>query len=71
MDSPAPAPDLKGDFSALSVVDFYVVPHCGNFPFKRATAKIIREYSDKLDLRPISNNQVVVVNGNKSETLSV
>jgi dipeptidase E len=71
MDSIAPAPDLKGDFSALSVVDFYVVPHCGNFPFKRATAKIIREYSDKLDLRPINNNQVVVVDGNKSETLSV
>jgi dipeptidase E len=70
MDKPTVAPDLQGDFSALSVVDFCVVPHCTNFPFKKAAEKILNTYSDKLDLRPISNNQAVVVNDDKVETVT-
>ena len=38
MDSPAAAPELNDDFTALSVVDFCIVPHCTNFPFKKAAA---------------------------------
>ncbi|GHS85040.1 putative peptidase Lmo0363 [Bacteroidia bacterium] len=71
MDNPKAAPDLNGDFSALSVLDFYIVPHCTNFPFKKATEKIVATYSETLDLRLISNNQVIVVNGDKVETLTV
>jgi dipeptidase E len=70
MDNPAVAKDLNGDFSALSIIDFHIVPHCTNFPFKKAAEKIIAEYSGKLDLRPISNNQVIVVNDNEVETLT-
>ena len=71
MDSPAAAPDLNDDFSALAAVDFCVVPHCANFPFKKAAAKIIAAYSDKLDLRPISNNQAITVDGDKIEMITV
>jgi dipeptidase E len=71
MDDPAAAPDLNGDFSGLSIVDFCVVPHCVNFPFKKAAAKIIAEYSNKLDLRPIGNNQAVTVNGENVEIVTV
>jgi dipeptidase E len=71
MDDPSIAKDLKNDFSSLSIIDFCIVPHCTNFPFKKAAEKIIAEYSGALDLRPVSNNQVVVVNGNEIETLTV
>ncbi|MDR1059894.1 MAG: Type 1 glutamine amidotransferase-like domain-containing protein [Clostridiales bacterium] len=71
MDNPAAAPDLNGDFSGLSVVGFSVVPHCANFPFKKAAAKIIAEYSGKLDLRPISNSQAVTVSGKNVEVVAI
>jgi dipeptidase E len=71
MDDPSIAKDLKNDFSALSIIDFCIVPHCTNFPFKKAAKKIIAEYSGLLDLRPISNNQVIVVSDNEIETLMV
>lgn len=70
MDNPSVAKDLNGDFSALWVVDFYIVPHFTNFPFKKAGEKIVDEYSGKLDLYPISNNQVVVVEGERVEVKS-
>ena len=71
MDDPDVAPELKNDFTALSVVDFCVVPHCTDFPFKKTAEKIIGEYSGKLDLRPISNNQAVTVDDDIVETLTV
>ena len=70
MDKPAVAPDLNGDFTSLSIVDFYVVPHCTNFPFKKAAEKIINEYSGRYDLYPISNNQAVTVKGDETEVRS-
>ena len=39
------------------------------FPYKEATQKIVNEYSQKVDLRPISNNQVITVLGNEIKTL--
>jgi dipeptidase E len=70
MDNPDAAKDLHNDFLALSLVDFCIVPHCNNFPFKKAAAKIISEYSETLDLRPIHNAQVVIVKDDKNETLT-
>ena len=69
MDSPKAAPDLNGDFSALSVIDFYIVPHLTNFPFKIVAGKVVKEFSDTLDIRAISNNQAIIVDGDKVETL--
>lgn len=63
MDSPAKAPALDGDFSALAAIDFCVVPHFTNFPFKKAGQKIVAQYGGELDLKPISNHQVVTVDG--------
>jgi dipeptidase E len=70
MDDPEVAKDLNNNFEALSIIDFYIVPHFTNFPFKKAAEKIIRLYSDKLDLRPISNNQAIIVDGDKIETVT-
>lgn len=62
MDSPKKAPDLD-TFSALNLVDFYPLPHHTNFPFKKAVEKIISKYESGLKLYPISNSQVILVNG--------
>ncbi|MDR1464511.1 MAG: Type 1 glutamine amidotransferase-like domain-containing protein [Oscillospiraceae bacterium] len=70
MDPPAAAPGLHGDFSALSAVDFSTVPHCVDFPFKKAAAKITKTYSDTLDLRPISNCQAITVSGERVEVIT-
>jgi dipeptidase E len=61
-DSPKLAPNLHNDFRALGIIDFYIMPHTGNFPFRRIAKKIIEEYTNKIDLRAISNNQVITVN---------
>ncbi|MFC2468299.1 MAG: peptidase S51, partial [Capnocytophaga endodontalis] len=45
------------------------LPHYLNFPYKEATQKIVNDYSPKIDLRPISNNQVITVLGNEIKTL--
>ncbi|MDR1324242.1 MAG: Type 1 glutamine amidotransferase-like domain-containing protein [Candidatus Margulisbacteria bacterium] len=70
MDSPAAAKDLHDDFAALAIVDFCVVPHLTNFPFQKAAKKIVDLYSAKLDLRPISNNQAVIVLGSEVKTVT-
>ena len=68
MDEPKKAPELT-EYSGLHLVDFYLLPHYLNFPFKEGTQKIVNEYSQKIDLRPISNNQVITVLGNEIKTL--
>jgi len=51
------------------LVDFYLLPHYLNFPFKESSQKVVNEYSPKIDLRPISNNQVITVLGDEIKTL--
>ncbi|MDR0672931.1 MAG: Type 1 glutamine amidotransferase-like domain-containing protein [Zoogloeaceae bacterium] len=70
MDDAAAAPRLNGDFSALAAVDFCVVPHFTNAPFRKAAQQIVAEYAQRLDLRSISNHEAIVVRGNRVETLA-
>ncbi|MEG1982011.1 MAG: Type 1 glutamine amidotransferase-like domain-containing protein, partial [Clostridia bacterium] len=63
MDSIKKVPDLS-DYNALGLVDFYTVPHHTNAPFKKIVENIIADYSEKLNLKPISNKQSIVVSGN-------
>ena len=70
MDSPDIAQDLHGTFSSLSVIDFFIVPHFTDFPFMEVAEKTVAEFSDTLDIRPISNNQVITVDGEKVELLT-
>lgn len=62
MDDCKKAPELK-DFSALSIVNFYPLPHHSNFPFKKAVEKIISKFDSELQLMPMSNSQAICVNG--------
>ncbi|MDH6310424.1 dipeptidase E [Dysgonomonas sp. PFB1-18] len=60
MDDFKKAPDLD-TFSALNIIDFYPLPHYKSFPFEEAVEKIIAKYGAKLNLYPISNSQVILV----------
>jgi len=62
MDSVKKAPNLN-TFEAMSLVDFYPIPHHTNFPFKKAAEKIISKYEATLTLYPISNKEAISVNG--------
>ena len=63
MDSVKKAPGLE-NFSALGLVDFYTVPHCTNFPFRKSVEKIIVQHSNLL-LYPISNKDAILINGDE------
>ena len=54
------APELE-DYSSLGLVDFYTIPHYGNFPFKKKGEKVIQLYNEKLQLIPISNKQAIFI----------
>ena len=64
MDNAEEVLNLK-NFDALGLTEFYIVPHYKNFPFQKISQKIIDTYSDDLELLPISNNEAVLIEGNK------
>lgn len=62
MDNPMAAPDISM-YLALDVIDFYPVPHYGEFPFEEVAEQIVSEYSSDLKLFPITNSQAILVEG--------
>ncbi|KAB7665015.1 Type 1 glutamine amidotransferase-like domain-containing protein, partial [Plesiomonas shigelloides] len=68
MDDLKAAPNLHS-FSALSEVDFHPLPHYTNFPFAKVVEKILADYTDKINLSPISNAQAITLVGDKFEIL--
>lgn len=70
MDDPTCALELNGEYSSLGAINFCIVPHFSNPPFKNAADRIIKEYINCLTLYPISNNQAVVVDGDKIEVIT-
>ena len=68
MDYNYTAPELQS-FTGLNIVDFYILPHYLDFPFEEITQNIVKEYGKKLDLRPISNKQVITIAENRIEIL--
>lgn len=68
MDDRSKAETLS-DLKALGVVDFYTLPHYTDQPFKEAADAIYNDHKDKIELIPISNTQVIQVNGGQVEVL--
>jgi len=64
MDDYKAATDLNS-FDALSVLDFYPLPHQNCFPFQKTVEKIISKYSNTLQLKPITNSQAIRIDGSK------
>lgn len=68
MDSPEKAPDLT-DYTGLGLVDFYIVPHIGNEEMGEAAKKAVEEYNSRLDLKIITDRQVIQVDGENNRIL--
>ena len=63
------APQLKS-FEGLGLVDFYPLPHYKSFPFEEVTEKMLVKYA-KLGLKPITNQQALFINGDKTTLIEV
>ena len=68
MDSPEKAPDLI-DYAGLNLVDFYIVPHIGNAEMGEAAEKAVEKYSSELELKAITDEQVILVEDGRVEIL--
>ncbi|MFT8705517.1 Type 1 glutamine amidotransferase-like domain-containing protein [Bifidobacterium aquikefiricola] len=71
MDSTDAAPELHGDYAGLGVLDFYLLPHVGNFPYKAAAKAIQRDYSHRYDLHAISNREAIVIHNDSESVVRV
>lgn len=60
MDSAKKATNLT-NYDALNLVDFSILPHYNNAPFKEVTQKIVADYAGKSTMRPISNQEAIFV----------
>ena len=69
MDNKTVATELT-NYSGMELVDYYVLPHNGEFPFVETTAQTIKVYGEKINLVPLNNSQAVVVEGKKSAVLT-
>lgn len=58
-------------YEALNVIDFYPVPHYGDFPFKEVTEEMVSKYAHNLNIMPLSNNEAIYVKGDKVMQVSV
>ncbi|MCC2255999.1 Type 1 glutamine amidotransferase-like domain-containing protein [Ruminococcus sp. CLA-AA-H200] len=64
MDDPAKAPELN-DYTGLGLVDFYVVPHLGNEMLGAGVGETVEKYSGSLDLKVITDDQMILVTDNE------
>ena len=67
MDDKTVATELT-DYSGMDLVDYYVLPHNGEFPFVETTAQTIKVYGEKINLVPLNNSQAVIVENEVSST---
>ena len=67
MDSPKKAPELDS-FEGLNLVNFYPLPHYNSFPFKKATEKIMETYGGSITLRPMTNQEALLIRGDDIAT---
>ena len=69
MDDKTVATELT-DYSGMDLVDYYVLPHNGEFPFVETTAQTIKVYGEKINLIPLNNSQAIIVENEISSTLT-
>lgn len=69
MDNKTVATELT-NYSGMGLVDYYVLPHNGEFPFVETTAQTIKVYGEKINLIPLNNSQAIIVENEISSTLT-
>ena len=69
MDDKTIATELT-NYSGMGLVDYYVLPHNGEFPFVETTAQTIKVYGEKINLIPLNNSQAIIVENGVCSTLT-
>lgn len=59
------------DFSALGIIDFYPLPHFGNFPFEELTKNIVNSYEDKLNLLAFNNSEIIIIDDLENKLIKI
>ena len=70
IEKPEFATDLKGDYTALGIIDFYLYVHYGSHYWGDDDECIRKYYDGKLDYVKISDKQAVSVKGDKIEVVT-
>lgn len=70
VDNKALAPELKST-KGLDIIPFYPLPHYQNEPFTEIVEKTLIKYDCKLKLFPFSNNEVIVVDGEEMDIITL
>lgn len=70
MDDCAVAKDLSS-YEGMNAIDFYPVPHVGCPPFVESAAQVMDEYQSTLSLVPITNSQVIIMDGDQYRISSI
>lgn len=58
------------DYTGLSCIDFYPLPHYQDGFFKASSEQIMAEYKDKLKLCPFNNHQALWIQGNQTRRIN-
>lgn len=56
------------DDAGLGLVKYYILPHFLDEVYRKASEEILEKFSE-LDVRPISNDQAILVKDNTSKTI--
>lgn len=57
----------RSEFKALGAIDFYPLPHVGEFPFVEVTREILERYEGRLNFYPLNNKQAIWIEGERVE----
>ncbi len=68
LDNSEQAPKLSS-FQGLGMVDFVVLPHYGKEKYEARYQAIIKEWSSKVKLMPLTDTQFIIVEGSKSRII--
>lgn len=63
LDNSSKAPFLS-DYSGMGLVDFVVLPHFDNKKYDEVYRKLISEYKDSYKLKPLKDDQAIIIDKN-------
>ena len=68
LDDSSEAPSLL-DYSGMGLVDFIALPHFDNKQYDQNYKELMSEYKDKYKLKPLADDQVIIVDGSRLENI--
>lgn len=54
----------------LGIIEYVILPHFDNKKYDSYYKKLIKEYKDKYDLKPLNDNQAIIINNKGSKLIT-